>query len=194
MNPSSIYTDISDFIFKEDVPEKSDAIFIPGGSYCELPELAAELYKKGLAPIVIPSGKYSITRGQMNGPASGVDKYTGNYITEAEFFADVLVKNGVPKANILEENEAEYTYQNAQFTRRLLAAQGIEVKKAILVCKAFHARRSYMYYQREFPEVTFYVVPVKTAYPEVQKDNWYLSEAGRKRVFGELERIGTQFV
>lgn len=194
MNPNSIYKDISDFIFKEDVPEKSDAIFIPGGSYCELPELAAELYKKGLAPIVIPSGKYSITRGQMNGPASGVDKYTGNYITEAEFFADVLVKNGVPQEFIFEENEAEYTCQNAQFTRRLLAAQGIEVKKAILVCKAFHARRSYMYYQREFPEVTFYVVPVKTAYPEVQKDNWYLSEAGRKRVFGELERIGTQFV
>ena len=194
MKPNSIYTDISDFIFLEEVPEKSDVIFIPGGSYCELPELAAELFKQNLAPLIIPSGKYAKGRDRIKEPISGRDRYTGDYLTEADFFTDVLVQNGVPRENILEENEAEYTCQNAQFSRRLLDAQGIKIKSAIIVCKAFHARRSYMYYQREFPGVTFYVVPAKTPYPGIQKDNWYLSEIGRKRVYGELERIGTQFV
>ena len=195
MEQYSIYTAISDFIFMEDLPEKADAIFIPGGYHCELPEKAAELYKQGFAPIVIPTGKYSIVRGHMKELASGADRYTGNYRTEAEFYGDVLYQNGVPRESIFEENESEYTYQNALFTKRLLDEKGIVVKKAIIVCKAFHSRRSYMYYQREFPDTQFFVVPVKgSVYPEIQKDNWYLSEAGRKRVMGEMERIGVQFV
>ena len=36
-----IVNDITDFIFLEDRLEKADAIFIPGGSYPELPERAA---------------------------------------------------------------------------------------------------------------------------------------------------------
>ncbi len=40
-----IITDISNFIFVSDEPEKADAIFLPGGSHPELPEYAAELYR-----------------------------------------------------------------------------------------------------------------------------------------------------
>lgn len=46
----SYIQDISDFIFLEDKIEKSDIIFITGGSYPELGESAADLWKKGLAP------------------------------------------------------------------------------------------------------------------------------------------------
>lgn len=41
-----IITDISNFIFVSDEPEKADAIFLPGGSHPELPEYAAELYRR----------------------------------------------------------------------------------------------------------------------------------------------------
>lgn len=194
MDQNKFYSGITDFIFMENKPEKADAIFIPGGVSCELPELAAELWKNGYAPILVPSGKYSIKLGRMKELKSGKEKYTGNYVTECEFYTDVMVQNGVPRGAILEENESEYTYQNAQFTKRLLDSRGIVVKKAILVCKTFHARRSYMYYQREFPDTEFLVVPAKKAFPEIQKDNWYLSEAGRERVMAEMERIGKQFV
>ena len=44
-----IVNDITDFIFLEDRLEKADAIFVPGGSYPELPERAAELWKEGYA-------------------------------------------------------------------------------------------------------------------------------------------------
>ena len=57
-----IITDISNFIFVADKPEKSDAIFLPGGSHPAQPEYAAGLYKKGLAKWIIPSGGVSVKR------------------------------------------------------------------------------------------------------------------------------------
>ena len=38
-----IIADITSFIFVSDKPVKTDAIFLPGGSYPEQPEYAAEL-------------------------------------------------------------------------------------------------------------------------------------------------------
>lgn len=55
-----VIADISDFIFISDTPIKSDAIFLPGGSYPEQAEYAAELYKRGFAPVLIPSGGVSV--------------------------------------------------------------------------------------------------------------------------------------
>lgn len=55
-----IITDISNFIFVEEKPEKVDAVFLPGGSNPEQPEYASELYHKGLAKWIIPSGGISV--------------------------------------------------------------------------------------------------------------------------------------
>ena len=47
---------IEDFIFVEDLPEKADIIFVPGNGYPQMAEKAAELYRKGLAQKILPSG------------------------------------------------------------------------------------------------------------------------------------------
>lgn len=194
MEDRLIYDAVTDFIFMDEEPVRSDVIFIPGGVSCELPEKAAELWHSGLAPLIVPSGKYSVKTGKMRELKSGGDRYTGDYSTECDFYTDVLVQNGVPREAVIGEAESEFTYQNAVFTRRLLVSKGIKISSAIIVCKTFHARRSYMYYQREFPEARLYVVPAKKAFPDIQRENWFLSEHGRERVMGELERIGKQFV
>lgn len=49
---SRIITDISDFIFVADEPQKVDAIFLPGGSHPQQPEYAAELYRKGFTNVI----------------------------------------------------------------------------------------------------------------------------------------------
>ena len=77
------------------------------------------------------------------------------------------------------------------YARRVIDEKQIPVRKALLVCKAFHARRCLMAYQAAFPTVDFYVVPV-IGY-DITKDNWYESEASIARVMGELRRIGDQF-
>lgn len=65
-----IIDDITRFVFVEDELEKSDIIFIPGGSHPELGEFAAELYKKGYADTIMPSGGVSIKTGKFGGVKS----------------------------------------------------------------------------------------------------------------------------
>ena len=182
--------DISDFIFVDDAPEKADIIFIPGGSYPELPEYAAWLYKEGYAPLILPTGKYSVKRGRFYGVRSKAEIYNGDYSTECAFITDVLLKNGVPASAILREDRSEYTQQNAFFSRKVTDSSGLRVEKAIIVCRSFHARRCLTYWQLAFPETAFIVCPVSTN--GITKENWFSTENGVDRVLGELARCGNQ--
>ena len=183
--------DITNFIFLENYPEKADIIFIPGGSYAELGERAAELWKENYAPLVLPSGKYGIKRGQFLKPSSKLDKCNGFYKTEWEFFKDVLIKNGVDESAILREDEAEFTYENAFKSREVTEELGLKINKGIICCKSFHARRCFMYYQWAFPETELIVCPSDVK--GINKNNWFNSEDGVEKVIGELNRVGTQF-
>lgn len=189
---NKIITDISNFIFISDTPEKADAIFLPGGSHPQQPEYAAELYKKGFVKWLVPSGGVSVKRDKWPGVRSKADVYDGNYKTDCEFFTDVLIKNGVPAEAIIGEDKSGHTRDNAFFSRKAVDEKGIEIKTAIIVCKAFHARRCLMLYQTAFPDVTFKVCPVSCY--NITKDNWYKTEEGIDRVMGELARCGNQFV
>lgn len=186
-----IVNEITDFIFVEDELEKADVIFIPGGSYPELPERAAGLWKQGYAPWVAPSGRYSKTLGEFSGVKSKAEKYNKAYETECGFYTDVLLQNGVAKQAILREEEARFTAQNARFSKKLLEERGIRPRKAILCCKGYHSRRCLMYYQFSFPDTKFMVSPV---YVNVTRENWYRTEHGIGKVLGELTRLGTQFL
>ena len=186
-----IITDISNFIFISDTPIKSDAIFLPGGSHPEQPEYAAELYKKGFAKWIVSSGGVSVKRDKWPGVRSKADVYNGDYKTDCEFFTDVLIKNGVPTEAIVGEDKSGHTRDNAFLSRKAVDEKSIEIKNAIIVCKAFHARRCLMLYQMAFPDVSFTVCPVSCY--NITKDNWYKTEAGIDRVMGELARCGNQF-
>ncbi|MBQ0001508.1 MAG: YdcF family protein [Clostridiales bacterium] len=180
-----------DFIFMDDEPEKADVIFLPGNGYPQMAERAAELYKAGYAPYIIPSGKYSITLGHFIGVLAHEDRYPGPYETEADFLSDVLQRNGVPKEAILPEREATYTYENALKTKEILDAKGITVNKAILCCKTHHARRAYMYYQTVFPEAKILVCPADA--DGITRTNWTESNEGIDAVTGEITRVIRQF-
>ena len=182
---------ISEFIFAEDEPEKADIIFIPGNGYSQMAEKAAALYGENYASFVLPSGKYSITVGKFGGVLSGQERYNGNYRTEWDFLKDVLIKNHVPDEVILKEDQATFTWENARFSREVTDKAEIEIKKALLCCKNYHARRSLMYYQRAYPEVEFRVCPC--CVDGVTKENWMNSEEGIQSDLGEVQRIVTQF-
>ena len=187
-----IIADITNFIFVEDKPQKVDAIFLPGGSHPEQPEYAAKLYLKGYAKWLVPSGGVSVKRDKWPGVRSKADIYNGDYQSDCEFFTDVFVKNGVPADVIIGEDKSGHTRDNAFLSRMVVDEKGIEIKTALIVCKAFHARRCLMLYQMAFPDTKFYVCPVVCM--GITKDNWHKTEQGIDRVLGELARCGNQFV
>lgn len=182
---------VTDFIYVEDPPEKADVIFVPGSRKIENCLRAAELYNAGYAPYVLPSGRYTISRGYflpLEEPLCS--EYPGEHETEWAFFRAVLMKHGVPDSAILREDMATYTWENAQRSRDVLAAAGIPCRTAILCCHAFHARRALLYYQAAMPGTRFIVCPASM--PGYSRDEWYKSEKGRARILGELQRLGGQ--
>lgn len=183
--------DITKFIFIDDEPQKADIIFIPGGTYSEVAETAALLWHHKYAPIILPSGKFSITKGYFPGHTYYNGKDDSLYKTEWEFLYNVLIENGVDEEAILKEDSAEFTYQNALNSRKVTDELNLNISKAIICCKAFHARRCLMYYQLCYPETEFFICPTETQ--GINKENWYKSENGIKKVLGELQRCGSQF-
>ena len=187
----SFREEITKYIFAEDMLQKADIILIPGNAYPQNAERAAALYRQGYAPYILPSGKYSTLVGYFAGVCEKADRYNKEYKTEWEFLKDVLVQNGVDESAILKEDQATFTWENARFSREVTDKAEIEIKKALLCCKNYHARRSLMYYQRAYPEVEFRVCPC--CVDGVTKENWMNSEEGIQSVLGEVQRIVTQF-
>ena len=74
--------EVGNFVFMENQPESADIIFVPGNSYPYMAEKAAELYRLGLAPMVLPSGRYSISAGKFSRVTGEAEKYNGVYQTE----------------------------------------------------------------------------------------------------------------
>ena len=190
----AFYDGITQFIFVEDPPQKADVIFLPGGAYPEAALYAAQLYQARYAPIVLPSGKYSIVKGRFELSPQEAQKtpYAAEGCqTEWEYLSRILQQNGVPRKAILREDRAKYTYENAIYSRAVLDVAGITVKRAMLCCHAFHARRAFMYYQEQFPETEIFACPVVTR--GISRSTWMQTEAGIETVLGEVERCGGQF-
>lgn len=190
-----IVKDIGDFIFVEDEPQKCNVIITVGGSFPQIAERAAELYKSGFADYVLAGGGFSVKTGVFAGAKDKKDIYNGNYKTECDFYEDVLIKNGVPEAAIVREDKSGHTRANAEYAAAVLKERGISAEKIILVCKRFHARRCLMFFRSYFPEAEILVVPADIEVEEmnITKDNWHDFPYGIKRVMGELARCGDQF-
>lgn len=182
---------VGDFVFVEDAPERADIIFVPGASRPEHALRAAELYRAGLAPYVLPSGRFPKGAGRFLGVKERFrEDYPGEFETEWAFLRHVLTREGVPEEAILKEDQATFTWENALLSRQVTDAMGLTVRTAILCCKSFHARRALLYYQAAFPQTRFLVCPA--ALPGYGREDWYLSEKGRAVVLGEVARLGDQ--
>lgn len=184
--------DITNFVFMSDMPEKSDIIFLPGTSKSAIIEKAAQLYCFGYAEYVLPSGMYSSTIGRFASENIDNPRYAGDYATDFDYCKHILIQNGVPEKAILREDRSTNSMENAEFSAKALKELGMEVKKAILCCQSFHARRAFMSYACHFPSTEILVVPTDTQ--GITKINWYLHEKGYQKVMNEVSKCGKYFV
>lgn len=140
---------------QDDVPEGTEAIVVlsgyvrpPSNSVPEV-ELGAEtllrclhaarLHHQGKPCKMVASG------GKVDPSVPGP--------TLAQAMRDFLVGQGVPKGDLLTEDQSRTTYENATLTRRLLSQHGIS--KIVLVTSASHMQRA----EGCFRAVGFQVTP-----------------------------------
>ncbi|NMH74771.1 YdcF family protein [Bacillus sp. RO2] len=168
---------ITEFIFVETAVSPADVILVPGANHPPLMEKAADLYKQGMAPYVLPSSGYK----------SHVE------MTEWEYLRNLALENGIPEEAILKEDKAQHTLENARFSLEVLHRNNIVPRKAIVVCKAGHARRSLLCYQAEFPKDCEFMVSHCVDRYGITKENWFLTDVGINRVMNEVKKIGTYF-
>lgn len=87
-----------------------------------------QLYKKGvLKNILITGGK------------PGIVEYGES---EAEILRRFFIMAGVPTENIVLENKAKNTFENAQLTAELLKKKSVNTENLLLITSAFHMKRS----------------------------------------------------
>lgn len=120
-------------------PEPCDIILALGSNDLRVAAYAAELYLQGLAPLLVFSGNVgALTRELFTRP-------------EAEVFAEIAIQKGVPRAAILTEGESTNTGENIAFSRRLLAARGLDPASFLLVQKPYMERRAYATFMKQWP-------------------------------------------
>jgi len=89
------------------------------------------LYKQGYADTVIFSG----------GLGKGTEGVWNT--SEAEKFAEIAAKRGVPEKKIYVENKSANTGENIRFTKELIERKALCVDSFLIVHKPFMTRRSY---------------------------------------------------
>ncbi len=119
--------------------EKSDCLLVLGSNDPRVAEWGADLFRDGWAPLMVISGHEGVlTRGLYG-------------TSEAEHFADIAVRRGVPRGRILVENRATNTGENILFSKALLEEKGLDPERFILVQKPYMERRTFATFQKLWP-------------------------------------------
>ncbi len=160
-------------------PVPGDVIVALGTNDLRVAEFAADLYRRGFAPLIVCSGGVAHTGDML---ATGWEK------PEAEMYRDVLVGRGVPSEAILLEPRALNTAENFRFTRALLAEKGIACRRIVVAVKPFMQRRVMATLAVEWPEM-----PATLASPPLTLDEYFTPELDPDKmlniIVGDLQRI-----
>lgn len=155
---------------------KADAILALGSNDTRVAERGAQLFLEKWAPVLVFSGGVGIlTLGKWKKP-------------EAEIFADIAIKMGVPGEKILVENKSTNTGENIQFTRRLFQERKIRAKKIILVQKPYMERRAYATFKKVWPEMEIIVTSPQFSYEEYPNEE-IPKESMINIMAGDLQRV-----
>lgn len=155
---------------------RSDVILALGSHDLRVAERAAQLYLEGWAPLLVCSG--------------GLGNLTSGIWTlpEADRFAGIAIKMGVPEQAVLIENRSANTGENILFTEKLLHEKGINPNSFIVVQKPYMERRSYATFKKHWPRKNVVITS-----PQIPFDNYPNGDIPADRVIeimaGDLQRI-----
>lgn len=169
-----------DYLGMHQTPEQADVIVGFGNFNTNIARRAAELYRQGLAPVVLFTG--------------GLGRNTEGLLPEPEAvrFARVAMECGVPEKAILLEPESTNTAENILFTRRLLEARGIPHERILGVHQPFMERRITAAMGVYWPEQAFRVTSPQVSisdYLEDAKKQGVTENAAVSVIVGDFQRM-----
>ena len=156
--------------------QKSDVILVMGSHDLRVAERGAQLFLERWAPLVVFSGGLGrLTRGVWDRP-------------EADRFAEIAARMGVPREAMLIENLSTNTSENVRFTRDLLAKLRLDPQRFILVHKPYMERRAFATFRKVWPEKQALATS-----PQISFEDYPNQEISKRDVIGimvgDLQRI-----
>jgi len=152
----------------EELPQ-ADAIFVFGHYEPQVAHHAANLWKKGKAPVIIISGK-------------GRDSIPEGFETEADFYRSLMLADGVPASAMIFEKESTNSLENVVMGMTAARDAGINPTLVILCAIPPLLKRSCATFRKQFPKVVVY----GSAFPIPRE--WFTPKRIR-RLLGEIQRI-----
>jgi len=154
----------------------TDCILVLGSHDTRVAERGAELYLQGWAPLLVFSG--------------GLGNFTKDLWQEkeADLFAKIAIKMGVPQEAILVENRSTNTGENILFTQQLLKKKNLDPQSFIVVQKPYMERRSYATFKKHWPDKQLTVTSPQIAFEDYPNEEIPLHRVINIMV-GDLQRI-----
>jgi uncharacterized SAM-binding protein YcdF (DUF218 family) len=152
-----------------DAPTKADAIVVLSDDnfYADRATHAAELFRQGVAPVVVASGRRLR-------PTAGI----------SELMEHDLIERGVPKDKIVPfPNDADNTLAQVTLIEWFAGQHGW--KKLILVTSNFHTRRT-RYIAEKLAPSDLQVSVASARDGEFDPEHWWENRKSFKAFFGEL--------
>jgi len=150
--------------------DKSDVIVvISGGETEERVQEGVRLFQDEWAPLIIVSG-------------AARDEGVSNAI----MMKQMAVNLGVAVSNIIVEEEAQTTLENAKYVADIVKSKNID--SIILVTSPYHQRRAYLNF-RYFLGSDFKIINHSAEDSAWRKNGWWNSSWGRHLTLIELQKI-----
>ena len=163
-----ILTGIADVLIVNDTLQPADIIFLLNSDYNTRPFRASELYKQGLAPVVV------IARSE-NTPAVDL----GLIPNDTDISVGVMEKLGIPADKIIVlpfPGGVTSTFDEADTLKQYVQANHLH--KIILVTSSFHTRRAKWIFDRELAGLPVTLEIVAVPYATFDQTNWWKNETG----------------
>lgn len=170
---------IFDYLQLRHTPAPADMAIVFGTNDKRVANYAADLYRQGYSSTMVVSG----------GIAHQNDLLATNWSEpEAEVFAQIMIREGVPADRILLETKAINTAQNLALSRALIESRGLQPRNLLLVSKPFMQRRVFATHAIEWPEAPATLASWASTFDEYCNDD-LPPERITNIMMGDLQRV-----
>ena len=159
------------YLAVEDPLQRADAIVAISGDTGPRTQTAVQLWRDGLAPLIIFAGA---SLDPLSAPSG-------------ELMKREAVRLGVPADRVLVEPSSETTEQNARQVGDLMSANAI--KSAILVTSPYHQRRASIHFERQLAGTNITLRNYPARDPAWDRTLWWAREPSRSRTVVEVAKL-----